>query len=155
MEVNATIDVGDNITGMLERLLYWRKTNPAPNFRKQIVRAMEMAVWQTKGGSWTFNASGYRPNVWEGPIINGFTCENTAETREHPTQKPEWLMKEWVPVFSDQADVVLDPYMGSGTTGVACMNLGRKFIGMEVNPEYFAVACERIENAQRQERLFA
>jgi len=47
------------------------------------------------------------------------------------------------------------PRMGSGTTGVACMNLGRKFIGIEIEPKYFDIACERIENAQRQERLFA
>jgi DNA modification methylase len=45
--------------------------------------------------------------------------------------------------------------MGSGTTGVACMNLGRHFVGIEIEPKYFDIACERIENAQRQERLFA
>ncbi len=50
---------------------------------------------------------------------------------------------------------ILDPFMGSGTTGVACMNLGRQFIGIEIEPKYFDIACERIENAQRQERLFA
>jgi DNA modification methylase len=50
---------------------------------------------------------------------------------------------------------VLDPFMGSGTTGVACMNLGRKFIGIEIEPKYFDIACERIEQAQRQQRLFA
>ena len=49
---------------------------------------------------------------------------------------------------------VLDPFMGSGTTGVACMNLDRKFIGIEIDPRYFDIACERIENAQRQMRLF-
>ena len=50
---------------------------------------------------------------------------------------------------------ILDPFMGSGTTGVACMNLGRKFIGIEIEPKYFDIACERIENAQRQQRMFA
>ena len=50
---------------------------------------------------------------------------------------------------------ILDPFMGSGTTGVACMNLGRKFIGIEREPKYFEIACRRIEDAQRQERLFA
>ncbi len=49
---------------------------------------------------------------------------------------------------------VLDPFMGSGTTGVACMNLGRKFIGIEIEPKYFDIACERIENAQRQQKMF-
>jgi site-specific DNA-methyltransferase (adenine-specific) len=50
---------------------------------------------------------------------------------------------------------ILDPFMGSGTTGVACMNLGRKFIGIEKEPKYFDIACRRIEDAQRQGRLFA
>ena len=52
-------------------------------------------------------------------------------------------------------DVILDPFMGSGTTGVACMNLGRKFIGIEIEPKYFDIACRRIEDAQRQTRMFA
>ena len=49
---------------------------------------------------------------------------------------------------------ILDPFMGSGTTGVAAMNLGRKFIGIEIEPKYFDIACRRIEDAQRQQRLF-
>ena len=73
--------------------------------------------------------------------------------REHPTQKPIALMK-WCIEQCGDAPVILDPFMGSGTTGVACMNLGRKFIGIEIEPKYFDIACERIENAQRQERLF-
>ena len=50
---------------------------------------------------------------------------------------------------------ILDPYMGSGTTGVACANLGRKFIGIEIERKYFDIACERIDNAYRQKRMFA
>lgn len=70
----------------------------------------------------------------------------------HPTQKPLALMKWCV----DQIDgaTVLDPFMGSGTTGVACMNLGRKFIGIEIEERYFNIAIERITNAQRQQRMF-
>ena len=74
------------------------------------------------------------------------------ETRYHPTQKPVRVMK-WAMEFT--SGTVLDPFMGSGTTGVACMNLGRKFIGIEIEPKYFDIACERIENAQRQGRLIA
>lgn len=70
----------------------------------------------------------------------------------HPTEKPIRLM-DWC--VSMQAGTILDPFMGSGTTGVACMNLGRKFIGIEIEPKYFDIACERIENAQRQGKLFA
>jgi site-specific DNA-methyltransferase (adenine-specific)/modification methylase len=73
--------------------------------------------------------------------------------KDHPTQKPVALMV-WCINFSN-GETVLDPYMGSGTTGVACMNLGRKFIGIEIEPKYFEIACERIENAQRQLRMFA
>lgn len=76
------------------------------------------------------------------------------ETREHPTQKPVELLK-WCIQLCPDAQTVLDPFMGSGTTGIACHQLGRSFIGIEIHEPYFDIACERIENAQRQERLFA
>ena len=75
--------------------------------------------------------------------------------KEHPTQKPVALMSELVVLFSNDGDVILDPFMGSGTTGVACANLGRKFIGIEIEPKYFDIACKRIEAAYAQGRLFA
>jgi DNA modification methylase len=84
-----------------------------------------------------------------------FTYSRAAMKKEngyHPTQKPIALMK-WCIAFS-KADTIFDPFMGSGTTGVACMQLGRKFIGIEIEPKYFDIACERIENAQRQARMF-
>ena len=63
---------------------------------------------------------------------------------------------EWCLKFAPKTtSTVADPFMGSGTTGVACANLGKTFIGIEREPKYFAIACERIENAHRQERLFA
>ena len=79
-----------------------------------------------------------------------------AETRDraHPTQKPVPLM-EWCIGQFPKAETILDPFMGSGTTGVACVNLGRKFIGIEIEPKYFDIACRRIEGAYRQPRLFA
>lgn len=74
---------------------------------------------------------------------------------DHPCPKPLSFIKKMVAKGSRIDDFVLDPFMGSGTTGVACMNLGRKFIGIEIEPKYFEIACERIENSQRQGRLFA
>jgi DNA modification methylase len=74
--------------------------------------------------------------------------------KEHPTQKPVAVM-EWVIQHAGSTGMILDPFMGSGTTGVACMNLGRSFIGIEREPKYFDIACRRIEDAQRQNRLFA
>lgn len=71
----------------------------------------------------------------------------------HPTQKPVQLM-EWCLDLLPDCGRVLDPFMGSGTTGVACVNLGRQFIGIEREPTYFDIACRRIEEAYRQPRLF-
>jgi len=73
--------------------------------------------------------------------------------REHPTQKPIAVM-QWCLGFLPDAETILDPFMGSGTTGVACANLGRKFIGIEIEPKYFDIACKRIEIAYQQPRLF-
>ena len=75
-----------------------------------------------------------------------------AKYREHPTQKPLDLMR-WC-IKRMKASTILDPFMGSGTTGVACVKLGRKFIGIEIEPKYFNIACKRIEQAYAQPDLF-
>ena len=59
------------------------------------------------------------------------------------------------PNMSDRDAIVVDPFMGAGTTGIACANLGRRFVGVELREDYFDIACERIDQAQRQQRLFA
>jgi site-specific DNA-methyltransferase (adenine-specific)/modification methylase len=86
-------------------------------------------------------------HLWSGPYMR------VKEKRYHPTQKPARVM-EWSIGFTD-GETILDPFMGSGTTGVACANLGRKFIGIEIERKYFDIACERIEAAYAQGRLFA
>lgn len=72
----------------------------------------------------------------------------------HPCPKPLSLMKRLVSLASDVGETVLDPFMGSGTTGVAAAKLGRKFVGIEVEPEYFDIACRRIEAAYKQPDMF-
>jgi site-specific DNA-methyltransferase (adenine-specific)/modification methylase len=74
-------------------------------------------------------------------------------TRDHPTQKPVLLMEKCIAHIKEVISV-LDPFMGSGTTGVACANMGKTFIGIEKEQKYFDIACKRIENAYRQEKLF-
>ena len=76
-----------------------------------------------------------------------------SEGKEHPTQKPLRLMK-WCIGFLPDAQTILDPFMGSGTTGVAAVQMGRDFIGVEREERYFDIACRRIEQAQRQGDLF-
>ena len=80
-------------------------------------------------------------------------CEALKDGKEHPTQKPVRLMA-WCLEKHPSAQTVCDPFMGSGTTGVACAQLGRKFTGIEREPKYFDIACRRIEDAQRQASLF-
>jgi site-specific DNA-methyltransferase (adenine-specific) len=74
--------------------------------------------------------------------------------KEHPTQKPVELMKWCIEQCKNNPQTILDPFMGSGTTGVAAIQMGRKFIGIELDPTYFDIACERIERATKQEDMF-
>ena len=76
-----------------------------------------------------------------------------SERRKHPHQKPVWLMEYFLEKLPN-AETILDPFMGSGTTGVACVNLGRKFIGIEMDPDYFDICVKRITDAHRQADLF-
>jgi len=80
-------------------------------------------------------------------------CALAADGTQHPTQKPVALMVWAIKTLPDSLSI-LDPFMGSGTTGVACVNLGRKFTGIELDPGYFDIACRRIEEAYKQPRLF-
>ncbi len=80
---------------------------------------------------------------------------NGGQKNEHPTTKPVSLMLELVELFTDAGETVLDPFAGSGTTGVACLRLGREFIGIERDPKYFALACERLRAEERGSTLQA
>jgi site-specific DNA-methyltransferase (adenine-specific) len=102
--------------------------------------------------AWTNYVKGVRRfrYLWNGMMRQGEKGQN-----HHPTQKPialqEWVLGlKWTP-----KGTILDPFMGAGSTGVACRSTGHQFIGIEIEPRYFQTACERIENAQRQQRMFA
>jgi DNA modification methylase len=84
---------------------------------------------------------------WAG--IFGIEKEDT-KNRVHPTQKPVRLMQDVILKLPGSPQVILDPFMGSGTTGIACINLQRRFIGIEINPAYFETALERIRAAHAQ-----
>lgn len=86
---------------------------------------------------------------------NSVQCTEISEKNGHPCPKPARLMQWLVNRSSVRGETVCDPFMGSGTTGVACANLGRKFIGIEIERKYFDIACERIAAAYAQGRLFA
>jgi DNA modification methylase len=80
--------------------------------------------------------------------------QRERERRVHPTQKPVAQLSWCIEQLPDTARTILDPFMGSGTTGVACVKLGRRFIEIEIEPKYFNIACKRIEEAYRQPQMF-
>jgi site-specific DNA-methyltransferase (adenine-specific) len=131
------------------RLGCWVKSDPMPQISgDRPGQGHESVVLLHGVGKKQWNGGG-RPATWSGQILKG-----GAEFVGIPTQKPLWLINSFVSLFSNSGDEVLDPFMGSGTTGVSCAGLNRRFVGIEVDSRRFDIACERIENAQRQERLF-
>lgn len=87
--------------------------------------------------------------------VRHFECARVTEDKwNHPTQKPLPLMHWCIERCKGAPQTILAPYMGSGTTGVAAVQMGRKFIGIEREPKYFDIACKRIEQAQKQSQLF-
>lgn len=98
---------------------------------------------------------GTAPDLQKGAKHTALRSSEASDINGHPCPKPDGWMRWVVDLGSRHGDEVLDPFMGSGTTGVACAQLGRKFIGIEIERKYFDIACERIDNAQRQVRMFA
>ena len=123
------------------RVCEWIKTNPVPINSKlnYLSNAKEYFCTFTKKAKPIFNSE-YNKGIFEYPICGG------KERTKHPTQKPMKLMEELVSIHTNNSSIVLDPFMGSGTTGVACKNLNRSFIGIELDDNYFEIAKERIHN---------
>ena len=121
----------------------WEKTNPMPRNRdRRYVVDFEVAVWAVKQrGRWTFNRQDpkYQRPEFSATAPNG-------KHRFHPTQKPVSLLEELIKIHTSLGDLVFDPFMGSGSTGVAALELGRRFIGIEISEKYYQIAKERIES---------
>ncbi len=99
--------------------------------------------------AWTSHKKAVRKFAY---MWNGF-IKQRPEQRYHPTQKPLALMVWVLENYTNPDDLILDPFMGSGTTGVACVQTGRRFIGIEIDPNYYAIAEKRIKEAQMQIRM--
>lgn len=134
--------------GKWDTTLAWVKPDASPRFNGQgAARGFECAVTAWCG-------TGYRS--WNGGGKRGIYthCVNTNRQGEHPTEKPVPLMCELVADYTMPGEVICDPFCGSGTTGVAAVKLGRKFIGIEMDPKWFDLSCRRIEKALGQADLF-
>ena len=113
-----------------QKWLWWDKMQTMPSYSDG-----ELA-WTTLPGTSTKKF-----------VYNGSGLMAAEKGREHPTQKPVELMRWCIGLIPPPATLILDPFMGSGTTGVAAVKLGRKFIGIEIEPKYFDIACRRIQAA--------
>lgn len=123
----------------------WIKSNPMPSiYRHNYLSATEIIFIGSKGNkSWTFNFSTQQE------MHNVLTTPNKSiygET-DHPNEKPIRLIEHFLKIHTNEGMTVLDPFMGSGTTGVSCIKMNRNFIGMESNRHFFKVAKSRIEKA--------
>ena len=138
--------------------IVWRKSNPMPNFRgRRFTNAHETMIWCAKSReqkAYTFNYDAMKAlnddlqmrSDWIIPICNGNErLKDGAGAKAHPTQKPEALLHRILVASSKPGDIVLDPFFGTGTTGAVAKKLGRRFIGIERDPGYIAVARERIK----------
>ena len=125
--------------------IIWKKTNPMPrNRERRYISNIEIASWFVKeGAKWKFHR--VNPN-YDGCVVDFPSESGGGFKRYHPCQKNAKMLEEFIKRHTDVGDVVLDPFMGSGSTGVACKNTGRHFIGIELDKKYFNIARERIEN---------
>jgi modification methylase len=133
----------------------WRKTNPMPNFRgRRFTNAHETLIWAARdeASRYTFNYAALKSlneelqmrSDWLIPICGGGERLKRDGKKAHPTQKPEALLYRAIMAGTKPGDVVLDPFFGSGTTGAVARKLGRRFIGIERDEDYAAIARERI-----------
>lgn len=121
-------------------------------------------VWDKQNGegsgyadcelAWTNLDKAVRRVYWRWAGMLQKNMGDKKEERFHPTQKPVGVMEWCINHLPPDTQTILDPFMGSGTTGVACVKMGRKFIGIERDPEYFEIACKRIDDAMRQPDMF-
>lgn len=137
----------------------WRILIQAKNFVQMRAVTMQHAYepvlcWWTDGPQWRADRHAWTNRDW-------FIADSAAEVsnmnnleRQHPCPQQVDALRFLIGNWCRPRRIVLDPFMGSGTTGVACAQLGRKFIGIEIEPKYFDIACRRIDDAYRQGRLF-
>lgn len=122
----------------------WHKTNPMPrNMNLHFVNSTEAWLYFTyRTRTGTFNNEG---KLFHDFIETSLVTKNEKIFGKHPTQKPIQLISHFVELLSNSGDLIVDPFMGSGTTGVVAKSLGRNFIGIELSEEYFDISSKRIE----------
>jgi len=145
----------------IKNIITWQKINAMPNMTKRVfTHSSEFIVWGVKGKNWTFNYSQLKkinPNkqkdgsekqmrdIWSLPLVQGKErIKDVNGKAAHPTQKPEAILERIIIASSNRGDLVLDPFMGSGTTAYVAKKLKRNFIGIEKEKKYINIIKKRI-----------
>jgi len=142
-EISITLE---SLGFSVKRPIVLRKKNPMPTNRDRLfVNSFEFGLWATKG-KWVFNRESEYEEAYFETINNGET--------EHPTEKQVNLFVKFITTLSKSSDLIFDPFMGSGTTAIACLKTGRKFIGCEISKKYCDLANKRINDFLSQPDFF-
>ena len=142
----------DNIGFKIINIIIWKKVDPPPLIYKNKFRfSYEFIIWADKGNSHIFNykemfniKGDELEDVWLLPSVP----MNEKKYGYHPTQKPECLLERIIMASTLEEQLVLDPFMGSGTTGIVCERLNRRFIGIEKENKYYEIARNRIKRSK-------
>lgn len=129
------------------QFMVWHKTNPVPKiFKAGFLNSCELivAIWD-KGHTWNFISQKEMHNFIESPICMG---RERLKNPKHPTQKPVNILKHIIRIASNPSDIVFDPFMGVGSTGVAALEMHRRFIGFEIDELYYNAAKKRLISIQ-------
>ena len=132
--------------GLLYDLLVMHKSNPIPAKNNHYLHDLEYVVMMRPGGSYFY--------CDEYSLMSKLYSTTVGNGKLHPAEKPVNLMFKFIKVSCPEAGTVLDPFLGSGTTAVACEKLGRKWIGIEISEEYCEIAAKRIDSENRQFKMF-
>jgi len=142
--------------GFFRNLLVWNKTNPPPRLSKtNYLFANEYIVYaiNEKGmpskSTFNFSKQNEMHNIFITPSLQSKERLKENGKTVHPTQKPLLILKKLIEVSSNKGELVLDPFMGVGSTAIACKELGRRFIGCEINEKYYRNSINRINKFMR------
>jgi site-specific DNA-methyltransferase (adenine-specific)/modification methylase len=146
----------------INNIITWYKTNAMPNMTRRVfTHSTEFVVWAVKGKKWVFNYEELKKinpekqkdgspkqmrDLWKSPLVQGKERLRGDDGRAlHPTQKPEEMLKRIILASSQKGDVVLDPFLGSGTTTFVAEKYNRKWIGIEKDKDYLKIARKRMK----------
>lgn len=146
--IEQFLNIGNELDFKRNAIIIWDKINTMPNITARGYQfSYEFIIWWTTQNNWIWETSKQKRDILR------FTWSEGNSERQHPSQKPYSLFTDLLQRHSRIGDIILDPFMGSGTTAVACERLGRHWIGIEMSKEYCELSVKRINQEYRQLKI--